>query len=404
MPTRFNLRWFILHITFGIFLCLGSTLNAQEQERDSNPQAEANEHGDRLEILGFDPPLPAELRPGQRLTVRVGYEINSDEPALIFVRPMSEGKRSSGYAAHGSRRYEKGKGVVEGWFSFRQPTVIDQVQVRLITDRGANEPAVELVAKAEAKWAGEPVAGTTSEPPTELEKIRQRLGTVAELEPAEREKLLDEAFALLKKSEVGRPEFSLAIGVCRSLERVDNQLAARAYESFAEIIAATDDQSIARYAEKLKGASRRNRLPGRPIEMFGTTVEGEEFHWKVYKEKVVLIDFWATWCGPCIAELPNVKQQFERYKDQGFDVVGVSLDTDKSRLVKFLEEREIPWTNLFSEDAENTGWNHPLATHYGIMSIPATILVNQQGEVVSLSARGSELPRLLEELLGKPKE
>ena len=102
------------------------------------------------------------------------------------------------------------------------------------------------------------------------------------------------------------------------------------------------------------------------------------------------------------------------YIDQPWYVFGKLADrlskasaahpTEYGRLTKFIDEREIPWANLFSDDAEKTGWDHPLATHYGILGIPATILVNQQGEVVSLSARGGQLPKLLEELLGKPKE
>jgi thiol-disulfide isomerase/thioredoxin len=402
MSRTLNPAWLLVCLTLVAFAGL-ATATAEDEAK---PAVATTEQGDRLEVLAFDPPLPAELRPGQRLTVRVAYELQSGESALIFVRPMTDGKRSAGYGAHASPGYRKGKGQMEGWFTFSKPTVIDQVQVTLVTDR-AKDPALELLATADAKWAGEPIAAAPAaptKPRTELEALQQRLQSVAELEPAKRRELLEQAQALVKKSELGRAEFSFALGACRSFERADPELGAAAYESFAELFASSKDPQILGYVEKLRGAARRSRLVGNPVEVFGKTVDGESFEWKAYDGKVVLIDFWATWCGPCIAELPNVKKQYELYRDQGFDVVGVSLDQDKARLVEFIEQREIPWTNLFSDDPEKTGWNHPLATHYGIMAIPATILVNQQGQVVSLSARGAELPKLLEELLGKPKE
>jgi peroxiredoxin len=116
----------------------------------------------------------------------------------------------------------------------------------------------------------------------------------------------------------------------------------------------------------------------------------------------VLVDFWATWCGPCIGELPNLKAHYDAYHEAGFDVVGISLDDDPEALRQFVADQQIEWTTLIDPDPVNQGWENPIARQYGISGIPACILIDQEGKVVSLNARGEELGRLLEELLGPP--
>lgn len=111
-------------------------------------------------------------------------------------------------------------------------------------------------------------------------------------------------------------------------------------------------------------------------------------------EKPVLVDFWATWCPPCVAEMPSVKRTYDMYHSKGFEVVGVSLDKDKAALEAYIAENQLPWANLFGANAQQ------MAAHYKIEGIPAPILVNAEGNVVSTSARGEVLGQLLTELLG----
>ncbi len=141
------------------------------------------------------------------------------------------------------------------------------------------------------------------------------------------------------------------------------------------------------------------QLLGQPIEIHGQTLAGKEFDWKAYKGKVVLVDFWATWCGPCIGEIPNIKKMYAKYHKRGFDVVAVSIDKGKDAPLKFTEKEELPWTCL--HDPSVGKGQKQLTEYYGIFAIPQAILVDRDGRVVSLHARGDELRELLETLINK---
>ncbi len=111
----------------------------------------------------------------------------------------------------------------------------------------------------------------------------------------------------------------------------------------------------------------------------------------------VLIDFWASWCGPCRREMPNVVKAYGKYHEKGLEIVGLSFDSDKDAWVKAISEWEMPWKHL----SDLQGWDTIASDTYGVKSIPASLLVDPEGTVVARDLRGDELGAKLAEIFGE---
>jgi len=125
-----------------------------------------------------------------------------------------------------------------------------------------------------------------------------------------------------------------------------------------------------------KGFLNRLAPPDKPIELQFTAVDGREVDLGQMRGKVVLVDFWGTHCGPCIAELPNVKAVYEKFHAQGFEVIGISCDTEKSDLEHFVERHEISWPQYFDGNQQD---NNKFTIAFGISGIPHLFLVDKKG-------------------------
>jgi thiol-disulfide isomerase/thioredoxin len=182
----------------------------------------------------------------------------------------------------------------------------------------------------------------------------------------------------------------------------DSELAKKALGELLPVLSVSDNPGVEQQLPMLEGINRRLNLPGNKLELSGKFLDGAEIDWDSYRGKVVLVDYWATWCGPCRAEVPNVLENYLKYHDKGFDVVGISLDKERNDAEEYVQQTNIPWPSLYHESSDQSGWQNPMAVKYGITGIPTAILVDQAGNVVSMQARGPRLGTLLEKLLGKP--
>ena len=132
-------------------------------------------------------------------------------------------------------------------------------------------------------------------------------------------------------------------------------------------------------------------------DLAGMTPDSTNYSLRQMRGKIVLVDFWASWCGPCRRENPTVIAAYNKYKDKGFDVLGVSLDRDMASWKKAIAQDGLPWHHI----SDLRGWQSQHAQLYSINSIPATVLVDKQGKIIARNLRGEELGAKLRELFGE---
>lgn len=147
-----------------------------------------------------------------------------------------------------------------------------------------------------------------------------------------------------------------------------------------------------KYSPMIRGAIRQGEAVGKPFELkFNDAITGKPFDISALKGKVVVIDFWATWCGPFVAKMPELKRIYETYSSKGLAVVGVSLDEAESgggltKLKEFVAKNGIPWPQYY----QGSGWESAFSTAWGIMSIPNVFIVDKRGKLREVQARDVE--------------
>lgn len=233
----------------------------------------------------------------------------------------------------------------------------------------------------------------------QLMQFQARATGVSRLAPQAQEQLVRDIDVFFGTIKVDQTHYTLATGVCTTLEKVNPPLSGMAYEELMAHFFNSADATIADNARKLAGAAMRHRMVGRSICITGNTIGGKRFDSRRLRGKVVVVEFWASWCGNCVKEIHNVKRVHDRYHTRGVEIVGITLDDDSQKAQQFADAKQLPWTNVISSDPKRRGWDDPTVVQLGIDALPTVIVMDQKGKVVSADAQGEKLDQLVASLL-----
>jgi len=182
-----------------------------------------------------------------------------------------------------------------------------------------------------------------------------------------------------------------------SLDRYDE--AAKMFKDVVDMGSKADPQVLQMASTDLaRIATLRKLKAGNPaIEISGVSSQGKRIKLADYRGKVVLLDFWAAWCQPCRMEMPNVIKVYEEFHQKGFEIIGISLDSDKGQFESFVKTNKMTWPQIY----DGKGWQSDIGRLYGVASIPAAFLIDKQGKIRYKNVRGEKLGFAVEELLNQ---
>lgn len=255
---------------------------------------------------------------------------------------------------------------------------------------------VALIAVSLAVGMGSTIAAESDEIATELKDVitkiqtKLRAGEKSEAALAEEINAFDAILAKHKGEKTDEVAQVMLMKASLYSQVLDNE--AKGKEIMDELKREFPDTKAVAMLKRQEEAEkiRADLVVGKAFPAFEVKdTDGKPLALSAFKGKVVLIDFWATWCGPCVAELPNVLEAYEKHHDAGFEIIGISLDSDKEKLTKFVADKKMTWVQFF----DGNGWQNELAQKYGVNSIPSTYLLDREGKIIGVGLRGSALEK-----------
>ncbi len=151
----------------------------------------------------------------------------------------------------------------------------------------------------------------------------------------------------------------------------------------------------------LAGHEARFALLDKPLALDGIVgFDDQPFAWSDYAGKVVLVDFWATWCMPCLQEIPNMRAVYQDLQKEGFEVISINMDENLPAAKTFVEKQAFPWRTFRASDRERLGFKSAFAKQFGVSAIPFMLLIDRDGLVTAIHVRGDKLAPKVRQLLG----
>jgi peroxiredoxin len=267
------------------------------------------------------------------------------------------------------------------------------LQARATTQQLMEQAMTETARKLENFVSTYPGSDESTDARLQLAYIRTSLGDFEAAIPA-LEGVIKTGDA--SDERVGYAHFYLAEAY-KNLDRFDEAQAE--YKIFIDRYAHLNPKFLQAATATLNDIPSQRRLAvgNEPIPFEVKDISGKKLSLDAYKGRVVLLDFWATWCAPCKVEMPNVVRVHKKFNREGFEIIGISLDSDREALEKFIKTYDMTWPQYF----DGKGWQNGLAEQYRVRAIPATYLIDKKGKIRYRSLRGAELESAVERLINE---
>ncbi len=235
----------------------------------------------------------------------------------------------------------------------------------------------------------------------EMDAMSASVALMTYFSEASRAEIVEQVKQHLKqRPTIGISEVQLGMLAAAHLEMQANKQPAKAiYELLDELLKEDKREEMQSLRLNLQSSISRLNLLGNQFELDAKTIDKRPIKTADFAGKFVIVDFFATWCEPCLSDVPQLKKHFEKYREKGLAVLAISLDDDRAALDKYLASARLPWP-IVHDDAPVQ--SQRLQMKFGVAALPTMLLLNKEGTVVSLEARGAELDRLMEMLFEAP--